>query len=265
MSLCCVLNSQNQTANYCSSCGRYLKKYDNTQIPVTCINEKDRIVETHPSYAQVQIGRRYGGNRRLYGSLVSTSTPIYLTISASERITDDYSEHYHSNQEIIEVEMTPAQFSEMITNLNNGDGVPVTVTRLMGRHIPTPDNDLLGDRITSQVSGKFKEFSTSLDHLTTKAEELLTKKEPLKIVEKKELLNLLKKIVIEITNNLPFLTTVINENIEKSTCHAKLEIDALYSQVLTRLGVKTLDELKQLQIDGEVTNVQNTIPKKQFK
>ena len=262
MCVCCVLNSQNQSANYCSNCGRYLKKYDATQIPVTYKNEPDRVVESHPSYAQVQIGRRYSGNRKLYGSLVSTNTPIYLTICNSERVTNSYSEHYHATNEIIEIEMTPAQFSEMIVNLNNGDGVPVTVTHLMGMNIPTPDNDLLGDRITSQVSTKFKSFSSTIDHLTTKAEELLTKKEPLKSLEKKELLSLLNRITMEINSNLPFLTTVINENIEKSTTHAKLEIDAMYSQVLTRLGVKTLEDLKQLQINGDIKNVQNTISKK---
>jgi len=252
---CCVLNKQNENFKYCPECGRYLKAWDNESIPVTVETRPNdalgNTVETHPSFGQVVIGRRTSNIvNTLYGSLTGTSNIIYLEISTSEKISDNYDERYFCRDRIIEVEMTPAQFSEMITSINNGSGTPVTISSLMGRHIARPEIDLIGTRIEQQVSITFKNYKTKISATFKRMEELLNQKS-LKQSEIKELKILYSQLLQDINSNLPFLMSVINENVDKSVSQAKIEIDAFRTSIINQLGIAKLEELQALQIESK--------------
>lgn len=246
---CCEINKHN-AANYtyCPDCGRYLLKYDTTPIPVTITNEnyfREETVEDHPSYGQLEITRHTSNvNIHLYGSSIGCQNTITMKIKKSRRCYDNFVERYSAETDgYIEIEMSPSQFSEAITNMNCGSGIPVTIRNLMGRHIPYSEEIQMRERAERQLKGRFKQVSNRIKEEHAKLMQLLKQKGPLKATERSELLSAFEMFLQEIGENLPYLNECINETVDKSIMQAKVEIESYYTTKIQQLGLLKLDEL----------------------
>ena len=86
--------------------------------------------KSHPSFAVIQVSRiNSSGAVPLFGASIGHSNTIKLTINRAEAIrsTDLSYDRYFPREQLIEIEMTQTQFAEMITSMNYGSGVPVTL------------------------------------------------------------------------------------------------------------------------------------------
>ena len=97
-------------------------------------SEKDRVLgtaEAHPSYGIVGISR-ISGNTALFESEVKHMYYIALRIKEAERWQDGTKVRVHGRRELIEIYLTEAQFAQLITSANIGDGVPCTLHYVAG-------------------------------------------------------------------------------------------------------------------------------------
>jgi hypothetical protein len=73
---------------------------------------------------------------KLFGSAIETNTIIGMRLHIGEQDRAYSKNRYFGRQLLAEVDMTPNQFSELITTMNVGEGIPVTIRYFNGEDIP---------------------------------------------------------------------------------------------------------------------------------
>jgi len=159
---------------------------------------------------------------------------------------DKYSESYHGDvSPLIEIEMSQTQFSEAITSMNMGSGVPVTLKGFAGKWMPNCQELTLRERIDEDLKDTFSALSKRINKDTAEVlNQLLAKKSPLTVADKDKISGLFRGIAQEIGSNIPFLKQCMDEAIDKSTSQAKGEIEAFWQTKLNALGIAKLNELE---------------------
>lgn len=202
----------------------------------------------HPSYGLVGFHRITGHIGRLFGSsLPDQHTAILLTIKPGMRrhslSRDWYSRDHAANdgRDYIEVELSAAQFAELLTTMNCGDGVPCTVRRLNGEAIEVPPKELLE---VEEVRLGFKEtarkVAAKMDKLGAAMSRLFEKRTALTVADKKELDDLYAFTRQEIASNMPFIVSQFEEAAAKTVSHAKAEVDAFMTHAVVSAGIKAI-------------------------
>ena len=128
----------------------------------------------HPSYGQLQISR-VSSNKRvpLYGTSNECRETIQLSIHTSVHNRDLNRDWYFADEELIRVEMSPAQFAEVITSLNLGTGPPVTIRRIKGQdRIENPPYKADRDLFNKEFSGRVEKVMDRMESLINQAKEL---------------------------------------------------------------------------------------------
>lgn len=219
----------------------------------------DRITE-HPSFGQVQFTRITGGHSRLYGSSIRKhGSSIMLTIRRSEPQYDLGRSWFFGREALIEVELSAAQFAELLTTMNIGSGVPCTIKTMWvdGRYEqikPPPDDEPLEhERVAQEFAndGKYaRSINGALDDAQATVDAMLAgkslRKADLKTVQAK-----LRKARQEVTANLPFMLGQFREAAEKVKTTVMAEADAWLTSVVQRAGLTALaGQAPSLEIDG---------------
>lgn len=237
--------------NYCPVCGYALKRgeYNVTQKPTISKNEGIRdneVKETHPAYGQLLFSRRTGNKGNdvtLYGSNIKHKNTITLTISRSAKFTNEFSEHYFGKDELIEVEMSQSQFSEAITSMNMGSGVPVTIKTVMGRVMPNCQEKTLREKADNSLKKRFTTLANRLETKMKRIDEITNRTGTIRKAEKEEINRLYKAFITEIKSNLPFLKQCIDETVDDSIKQAKDEVESFWLNRIRSLGIDKLNEL----------------------
>jgi TusA-related sulfurtransferase len=190
-------------------------------------NQTPEEIRTHPSYGQLSFSRsQRSGEARLYGSSIGHTNTIRMRVQHSELQRNLSKEWYFTRGEIIEIEMSQAQFAEAITSLNCGDGVPVTITRLRGETIePCPWEDQR-EKFVRDFREDCREGTEALDKTLKRVEELFTSGKALNKKEREEVLELLGKAQRSYSDSIPFLAKQFNRAMDKTETEAKGEIEA---------------------------------------
>ncbi len=202
--------------------------------------------ENHPSYGMIGISHFSGGDGHFFGSAVQQMGGIAITISEGHMRRSLSEESYFADKELIRVELTPAQFAEMITSPNVGDGVPCTLTRVNGKSI---DRCRLLDkraRFHKDFAKEMKRIGLALETLQKKAQEFETKPSITK-ADRKEFSQLVWEVRRTIDDHLPFIQERFTETMENTIMDAKANLEAYVGTLARTLGNQAL--AKQLQ-DG---------------
>jgi len=86
--------------------------------------------KNHPSYGTVMFTRTHcgGGREKLFGSAITNHfTTVKLTIREAELRHKYHEDRIWGDRKIIEVELSAAQFVELLTTMNVGTGTPCTI------------------------------------------------------------------------------------------------------------------------------------------
>lgn len=203
------------------------------------------VSETHPSYGMVRFSRRQGNPGRLFGSPVEDHQAyVTLVVARGESITSDhgYTRYYGGLRgDLIEVDMSAAQFAELLTSMNVGSGVPCTVRYHGGTKIENPPNVKVE---IERVRDAFKERIEAINDQARKdakeAAELLDKKAALTVAERKLLKEKLDRTFREVDSNTPYMLKLFEEAAEKVVTHAKAEIDAFVAHNVISEGIRAI-------------------------
>ncbi len=196
----------------------------------------------HPSYGHVQFSRVTGGNPRLFGSAVRNHYNfIRLTVRQAELEHSLHRDRTFSHMTpIIEVDMSAAQFAELLTSMNVGSGVPCTIRRANGENIEDPpDIETEAERIRSSFTSDLGDMTAKMTEYRTRIEELC-KKMPEK--SRTEIRIALDVITGQLASNVPFIAEQFNEAAERIVTSAKAEVEAFTMHAITTAGLTAIAE-----------------------
>lgn len=84
--------------------------------------------EKDKSWGTIVFNRCYGGGgTELFGSDIKNNTYIELTIKHAQKCRSLGRDFTMGDDTVVQVKLSPLQFSELLTNMNVGDGVPCTI------------------------------------------------------------------------------------------------------------------------------------------
>ena len=208
--------------------------------------------EKNPAYGMLAFHRVTGGDPNLFGSSVSHNQKIMLTLkegSISRELNNDW---YSGHKTLFEVEMSYTQFAELISAMNVGDGIPVTIryTSEKGR---IDGIDIVDKR--AQFLDEFKdknlESSKTAKELIEKVSNIFAEKRPIKAAERKEILTMLNSLYNDINSHNDFMLNQFNESIEHISTEAKGEVEAFVENKMTSIALAAIREKGAFDIENE--------------
>jgi hypothetical protein len=198
--------------------------------------------QTHPSWGMVVFNRTSGNPGKLFGSqLEQNGHFISLRIKRAFRKSGHGRDWYRGGETIVDVWLSAAQFAELLTTMNVGDGVPCTLRQVNREEMPRmpEDEKTEQDRVRNEFVKRTIEVNRDIIQCVKDATEMLNKPTIGK-ADRKTLATLLSRITCELEHNQPFYVSCFQEAAEKVVVHAKAEVDALVTHVVTTAGVAAL-------------------------
>lgn len=188
------------------------------------MNDIEEKYKHHESMGMIGVSRISGYNDCMHGTDVPHSGWLELTIYKGTVKRGLHQEWYSEDGQYVRVQLTHSQFSEMISNMNCGNGVPCTVKSLMGKRMESPKQI---DR-TGQFSHEFKEdmkhVASEMDEVIKMMEDLYGKSGGTK-KEKEAILGKLRMTKQHIGSNMPFVEKQFGRCITKAQDDAKRNIE----------------------------------------
>ena len=136
--------------------------------------------------------------------------------------------------------MSPAQFAEAITSLNNGSGTPVTLRKTeKDWDIPEPPFKDERELFHKEFNEDAQEIFTKVDTMIEKATGMLEQKTVTKRALN-DIIGQLASIKQDIQANMPFLAQSFNEHIDKTVSSAKIEIETFIDHKIHSAGLEAL-------------------------
>lgn len=201
---------------------------------------------THESFAQIQFNR-VEGKARFYGSELEQDHYIMMEIAHSvvERdLTHEW--HFTDGRPLIRLRMSAGQFSELITSLNRGSGIPCTLEYFDGKKVAElPDLENRKEFVHRKFKDRMKEFAESIKENQQKALSLV-KKKTLNKQEVQDLTFYLERLTSELSSNIPFFAKCFQEVTDEVVLEAKKEIENAIQHKINVLGLEALHAQNKL-------------------
>lgn len=219
----------------------------------------------HSSYGMLCFNRINGGSPYLYGSSIKHNDKIQLVLKRGHYDRHLNQNWYHGGEELFELEMSYTQFVELITHMNMGDGVPVTLKRVQGQIMPECPYH-------NPLDVHKKEFEEHLDDVYSESKNLLSKlqdkfkeKKSFNKKEQEEILSILNKISMNIGCNQSFQLSQFNEQMEKTVTESKGEIEAFVNNKMYQIAQQAMVDNPQAILGSPIEVPQIESPKQKKK
>jgi hypothetical protein len=204
-------------------------------------------MRTHPAYGMVSFSRVSGDPGKLFGSEIRHNSFIRLTVKAGEHkrhlSSDWYFEH---GIPLIELDLSAAQFAELVSSMNCGSGVPCTVRWVNGEEHPpiADDKSSFHDTIQSELQKEAKDAFADAQKLVSTLRDTLAKSK-LPKSQQADILDLARRIECAVKDSMPFILEQYQEGAEKIGAKAKAELDAFATLLIQKLGTEALAKLNE--------------------
>lgn len=202
--------------------------------------------EEHPSFGMIGFSRCTGNPGRLFGSPLRTHESfVTLRLSHGTRIHDLGSDRFYGpmHGDILEVILSAGQFSELLTTMNIGSGVPCTITRIEGKAIPKPPEDQEME-VEKVRKGFKKDMKGVVEQIKADKAELATllEKKTLSKADRERIMWIVSRVEMHVESNAPFMLSQFEEASEKVVKHAKAEIDSFITNNVVAEGLRAIKE-----------------------
>ncbi len=200
-------------------------------------DERDR----HVSYGMISLTRQSCGGRgaTLFGSKIKHGNLISLKISHAERSRNKYCEHHFPKKQIIEILLSPAQFTSMLTQMNTS-GSPCTLRWLNGEAIEMPPYHDTIDELKDDLTTKYRELAARVDKLKATIDESL--QGTVEKADKKAIKEAVFFIYQDVSSNLGYLRKCQYEKLETAVSEAKAEVESAMVTTLINAGLEHAKE-----------------------
>lgn len=198
-----------------------------------------RHVEDHPAGVTVQFSR-VSGSRSFFGSSIKSHSWIQLTIrkaTLESSFGEDRASTTHNP--IVEVDLSPAQFAELLTTMNYGVGVFGTMTHFDKKSVekyvaPEPEIERTEAYVHEKIDAMFARHEETIAELSA-----LVEKSKLNQKDKKEMLMRLR-VDDHLRSNYDFFKKQLTEVKGKLVTQAKAEVEAHISASVSNAGLEAL-------------------------
>ena len=216
--------------------------------------ERDEDVFSHPAYGVVILSHVHGGGGNVFGSDIGHLGRMRISVRRAtlhRHLNRDWI-HGHG-QELLDFEMTHAQFAEFITGVGKGEGTPITLRRAPETHaVSVPGiakieskNDTFRREIRDAAIEKLDKMRAEVVRLVDLIESGKTPR-----AELRDIAANLARHVGQLPGNLEFVVSSAEEALEKATTDAKIEVEAFIGAKAKQLGLESIQQLAQLGHDG---------------
>ncbi len=197
----------------------------------------------HESYGMLSINRSSQETRTsLFGSSIRHGHTVSLVLSRAVEYRSLSDSHYHATERLYEVVMSEAQFVRLITNMNTGGGVPVTISYDGEKLCEDPPVYSERQRIREELKDRVEGIVSGFNDDIAAIERLFTEKGSIGKGDRAEILKKLHSMQQQLRNNVPFIHEQFDEAVEETITTAMAEIEAHHREAATRLGLKALQE-----------------------
>lgn len=199
--------------------------------------------QRHESYGLISFSRMTSSDSKpLFGSSIEHENTICMRLNHAEVERGLNTDWYHNTGRIIEVEMSSAQFADLITSLNQGDGIPCTIRWMAGQgQIEDPPFESKAELHKKEFSKHQEKIKEKLTETIQLAEEIF-KKKTLNKTDKENFINNLSRLYTEIIMNSEYQVEMFDEQMSKTITEAKAEIEAFVQNRLIMFANKSLVE-----------------------
>ncbi|MFD8609407.1 hypothetical protein [Streptomyces sp. NPDC059631] len=193
--------------------------------------------EIHPAFGVAVVTRRSGGGRSLFQSDLLHNETISLSVHEATRKRDLSHDWVHPGRELVEIEMSLAQWGSLVSSMGLGSGVPVTIRRTEHDpavpeipHQPRTAESLREVReVTDRMYARVKAATAALH-------EAIHEKKGVRAT--KEALNALENAVGLAGSNAQFTVDSLVEVGEQVVAQARADIEAHVLQVVRLTGAE---------------------------
>ena len=215
------------------------------------MNNEEEIVEEmpkeHPTYASIVVSKSQvgGSGRALNGSSILHNQIVHLEIHEATYERHHGVDSWFPHKKIIDVDLSPTQWAEMISSIGNGGGTPCTIRYRADK--PT-ERDMEVPHINkfTQHTAEFKQDLTDIkkqaQSFKDELAERLTKKKPLGVKEQEELLHKWVAFCNNLEPNLRFAQTCFDEQVDRTVTEAKGEIEAYFDHKINQIAMRAVAE-----------------------
>lgn len=210
-------------------------------------------MKQHESYAMMGFYRTHGHDTTLFGSSIKHNDTIMMQLKTGKHSRSLNNDWYFGDKLIVEVELSSTQFAEMITSLNQGDGVPVTLRYcLQGdlKKIEDPPFIPRGELHREEFKKSITEVPGDTQNLIKDLQEIFRTKKTLTKKEQEEVLRTLNKISMNIGCNQEFQVDQFNEQMDKTVQEAKGEIESFFQNKMLQIANQVVVENPEKLIEG---------------
>ncbi|MEU7156114.1 hypothetical protein AB0A98_06670 [Streptomyces chrestomyceticus] len=184
-----------------------------------------RGTEVHPAFGVAVVRRRSGGGRSLFQSDLLHNETIALSVHEATRGRDLSHDWVHPGRELVEIEMSLAQWGSLVSSVGLGSGVPVTIRRTehdtFVPQIPHQPRTAESLREVREVTDRmYAEVKTA----TAALHEAIHEKKGVRAT--KEALNALERAVTDAGSNAHFTVDSLVEAGEQVVAQARADIEA---------------------------------------
>lgn len=198
--------------------------------------------ERHESYGMVGFSRyTSSGGQNFFGSAIKSATGIELTIKKASRYRHLNNDWIHGEEEIVSVQLSPNQFADLITCMNQGDGVPCTISTINGKRMADPPET----HIRAQFDAEFeKDVKDTVVRSEQNLKELKTllEKPSLGKKDREQIFKMASDIIGHVKGGMPFIQQQFNEAMDKVVTAARAEVEAFMEQKIRSLGIQKLQD-----------------------
>lgn len=196
--------------------------------------------ETHPAFGVAVVSRGHGSAHSLFQSDIQHAETITLSIRRAERTRDLNHDRVHPTEELVEVQMSLAQWGALVSSIGIGSGVPVTITST------TEDRQVPSIPFAPRIAASLGEVRGSVGKLLGSIKETLG--DLAETIEQ-------KKGVVAVRDALRMHTATIN-NAEANAAFAVTSMveagEDVVSQVRADIESQILNAHQQVGLDAPV-------------
>lgn len=200
----------------------------------------------HPAYGQISASR-VSGNAVLYGSDFYHQNAVRICINTSTLRRSLSNDWPYVGRELIEVELSEAQWAHFVSCMNTHEGSMCTLRYVAGEQIPgLPAPQDKRGQFASEVAENIREA-----HARLREAQALLAESGLSKAKQQAIAGKLSAAISEIGANTQFVSDQFGEHMEKTVQAAKIEVNAYAENALRAAGIKQLGGVAPLAIGGE--------------
>ena len=202
----------------------------------------ENIKREHPSYGMLGFHRVSGGDPHLFGSSIEHNNKIQLTLKTAAVERNLSTDWYYGRRTLFAVEMSQTQFADLISSMNVGDGVPVTIRDMNGERMPPVPFESKAEQHRQEFRQTLENTYADTQELISQLSELFSTKKALNKKEQENILQKLNHISQNLQSNQEYQLNLFHEQMEKTVSEAKGEVEAFVMNKMLMLAQQQVVE-----------------------